>query len=113
MARGYRQRGNLSSFILSYLYDIASTLLALKAMVMTKFDKLLQVAFLTSIIVAFFFLPGGHLITIVPKLLGSEGVRAVAGELGVSQVGIDLIQIIAPYQLWRFELVLLGIFYLS
>lgn len=37
-------------------------------------------------VLAFFFLKGGHLIPLILKLFGSEGVRAVAGEVGLQHI---------------------------
>jgi polyferredoxin len=37
-------------------------------------------------VLVFFFLDSGHLITLIPKLMGSEGVTAMAGEVGQRHV---------------------------
>ncbi|NIQ06458.1 MAG: 4Fe-4S binding protein [Candidatus Korarchaeota archaeon] len=84
---GYRGRGKgVTPFIISYLYVIGFSLLALKTMVTTNFNKRLLIEFLSVTVFIFFLLPGGHLITIIPKLLGSLGVRAIAGEVGEQHI---------------------------
>jgi len=175
-------------FVVSFTYVLAFSTLAVIALVKTKFNNRLRIGFLTITVLAFFFLQGGHLIPLILRVLGSEGVRAVAGEVGRGHIatysvplaivalvltlaltfvlgravcgyvcpvgavqellydvptgkkgkgklflptkvafpirlgalglmiglylafGIDLIQVIAPYQLWRFELVIPGLF---
>jgi len=85
MERG-RGIGVVQPYVAGFLYVIGFSVLSVAAMVKTKFNNRLRVALLTVTVLAFFFLDGGHLITLVPKLMGSEGVRAAAGEVGEHHV---------------------------
>jgi hypothetical protein len=58
-------------------------------MVKTKFNNHLRIGLLGITVFVFFFLDGGHLITLVTKLIGSEGVRAAAGEVGQHHVDVQ------------------------
>ena len=178
----------MGPFVVSFFYVLAFSILAVLIMVKTKFNNRFRIGFLSMTILAFFFLQGGHLIPLISKLMGSEGVRAVTGEVGVKHIttyslpltlvalaltlgltfvigravcgygcpvgavqellydvptgkkgghklilptkltfvirllvltvivslyftfGFDIIQIIAPYQLWRLEIVIPGLF---
>jgi len=83
---GHGGRGGVESLLVSYSYVMAVSILAFITMVRTKFNNRWRVGFLIANILAFFFLPGGHLIELIPKLMGAEGVRATAGEVGVGHV---------------------------
>ena len=82
------RRGGLAPLLISYFYVMAASVLAFAMMVKTNFNNRLRVGFLTATVIAFFFLPGGHLIQLITKLIGSEGVRAVAGEVGTAHVAL-------------------------
>ncbi len=88
MAQNRRREriGGMGDFILGFLFVIAYSLLAVVMMVKTGFNRRLRITLLCISVVAFFFLKGGHLIPLIPKLLGSEGVRAAAGEVGLEHV---------------------------
>jgi polyferredoxin len=85
---GRRSQGavNLVDFITGFTYVIGFSILAIVAMVKTKFNNRLRIILLSVTVLAFFFLQGGHLITLIPKLFGAEGVRAAAGEVGAGHV---------------------------
>jgi polyferredoxin len=180
--------GGIEPFIISFTYVLAFSTLAVIVLVKTKFNNHLRIGCLTVTALAFFFLQGGHLIPLITRVLGSEGVRAVAGEVGRGHIatysvplaivalaltlaltfvsgravcgygcpvgavqellydvptgrkgkcklnlptrvafpirlgvlgiivglylafGLDLIQVISPYQLWRLEFVIPGLF---
>ena len=171
-----------------FFYVMVFSVFAVVTMVKTKFNNRLRITFLIITVLVFFFLQEGHLIPLIPKLMGSEGVKAAADEVGIRHIAkysfsltvvaltltlgltfiigrvvcgygcpvgasqellydvptsrkdnnklivptkvtfiirlavlgliiglylaldLDLIQIIAPYQLWRLELVIPGLF---
>jgi len=78
--------GGILPFIVGFLYVVVFSLLAVVAMVKTKFNSRLRVVLLSVTVLVFFFLESGHLITLIPKLIGSEGVRASLGEVGERHV---------------------------
>jgi len=77
---------SLVEFITGFTYVIGFSILAIVAMVKTKFNNRLRIILLSVTVLAFFFLQGGHLITLIPKLFGAEGIRAAAGEVGAGHV---------------------------
>ncbi len=85
---GRRSQGEVSlvEFITSFTYVVGFSILAIVAMVKTKFNNRLRIILLSVTVLAFFFLQGGHLITLIPKLFGAEGIRAAAGEVGAGHV---------------------------
>ncbi|KXA93942.1 hypothetical protein AKJ40_00185 [candidate division MSBL1 archaeon SCGC-AAA259M10] len=177
-----------SDFRVGLGYVLGVSIVAFAVMALTDFDNRIRVGLLFLTFFVFFFIKGGHLITLVPRLLGSEGVRAAAGEVdwrhflrfsfplavaglvltlgatffigralcgygcpvGVFQellysvqdyrekarrfvlstqwafgvrlivlglivvlylgAGLDLVQVVSPYQLWRLEIAIPGIF---
>lgn len=73
-----------TDFIIGLSYVVGISIIAFITMAKKKFDNRLRMGFLILTFLVFFFIKGGHLITLIPKLLGSEGVRAAAGEVGLS-----------------------------
>ena len=67
------------------IYVIVFSVLAVVIMIKTKFDNWLRIVLLNAAVFAFFMLPAGHLIGLMPKL-GSVGVRGETGEVVSSQV---------------------------
>ena len=83
----HRERiGGLDDYIVSYLFVIVFSIFAIFVMVKTQFNNRLRFILLSTTVLAFFFLKGGHLIPLITRLLGSEGVRAAAGEVGIQHV---------------------------
>ncbi|KXB06364.1 hypothetical protein AKJ51_03840 [candidate division MSBL1 archaeon SCGC-AAA382A20] len=80
---GERGQGQGSfDFKIGLAYVLGVSIVAFVSLAYTDFDKRIMVFFLVLTFVVFFFIKGGHLITLVTKLVGSEGVRATAGEVG-------------------------------
>lgn len=86
VGRGSQGDVHLVEFITSFVYVLGFSIFAFVAMVKTKFNSRLRIVLLTVTVLAFFVLQGGHLIPLIPKLFGAEGVRAVAGEVGAGHV---------------------------
>jgi len=85
---GRRSQGEVSlvEFITGFTYVIGFSILAIVAMVKTKFNNRLRIVLLSVTILVFFILQGGHLIPLIPKLFGAEGIRAAAREVGAGHV---------------------------
>ncbi len=67
--------------IIGIMYVIAFSVLSVVIMVKTKFNNLLRIGLLIAALLAFYVLPTGHLIGLMPKL-GSNGVMAETGDVG-------------------------------
>ena len=82
--QGNGKGGSIGStdFKIGLAYVAGISIVSFVLMVKTDFDNRLRIALLSLTFFVFFILEGGHLITLFSKLLGSEGVRASAGEVG-------------------------------
>ena len=71
----------MHELIIGLIYVMAFSVLAVVVMVKTKFNNLLRIGLLIATLLAFYMLPTGHLIGLMPKL-GSNGVMAETGDVG-------------------------------
>ncbi|MFX1521272.1 MAG: 4Fe-4S binding protein [Promethearchaeota archaeon] len=71
----------MHELVIGLIYVMVFSVLAVIIMVKTKFNNWLRIGLLIATLLAFYMLPTGHLIGLMPKL-GSNGVMAETGPAG-------------------------------
>jgi len=72
---------DMHELVIGLIYIMMFSVLAVVIMVKTKFNNWVRIGLLIATLLAFYMLPTGHLIGLMPKL-GSNGVMAETGDFG-------------------------------